>query len=507
MARAMCMTVALTLTAVVVQAQLPVGGSLVGENPSAMLTELEGMVRSGETPAFELITTIENLIQAEIMPGLGNTQDSAAQDTTAALSAIDTCNSQSKMKEGQIEGTEEVAVNNARSIHAACRESEKSLYDHNLTDPSSDCVKLGKFLHGATLLEIPAGIDRSWSVQYVKDNADKNMCGQSAVTELDNGCSAQESALAEEKAKCASNQGTFERAFCTWKTALESNCKQLETCHSQKVAAYDSHVTVRKALVEKWNVETGALQKILCYCKVWLSAKDERDQGDERSKHNATQFEVCTGQSYVPTDVNYGTPADKVPCLLTSVAEHPGTSGFITQEYSSFTDFFQPVDPCAEATTVAPTAGVPTTEAPTTGAPTTEAPTAEAPTTDAPTTEAPTTEAPTTEAPTTEAPTTEAPTTEAPTTEAPTTEACTNHMEALCTSCDISGAEDEVSPPTGWTLQRCKEECLQRSDCLGIDFGKNGRAGSCHVNKGNTRGNPHANFDGWVKKCQGAKAK
>jgi len=363
MARAMSMAVALMLTTVVVQAQLPVVGSLMPENPSAMLTELEGMVRSGETPAFELITTIKGLIQDEIMPGLEKTQVSAAEDTAAALSAIDTCNSQSKTKEGQIEGTEELAVNNARSIHAACRKSEKSLYDHNLTDPNSDCVKLGKFLHGATPLEIPAGSDRSWSVQYVKDNAAKKMCGRSAVTELDTGCSAQESALAEEKAECATKQGSFERDLCTWKTALESNCEQLETCHSLKVAAYNSHVTVRKALVEKWNVETGALQKILCYCKVWLGAKDEGDQGDDRSKHNGTQFEVCKGQSYVPTKVNYGTAADKVPCLLTSVAEHPGTTGFETQEYSSFTDFFEPVDPCAEATTAAPTAGVPTTEA------------------------------------------------------------------------------------------------------------------------------------------------
>jgi len=348
--------------------------SIMRADPGAMLTELEGMVRAGETPAFELITEIKGLIQDEIMPGLQATQDSAAQDTADALSAIESCNSQSKLKEGQIKGSAEVAVNNSRSVHAVCRESEKSLYNHNLTDASSYCVKLGKFLHEATRLEIPAASSRSWSVKYVKDNADKNMCGQSVVTELDDGCRAQESALAQEKAKCASEQITFERSFCAWRTALESNCKQLETCHSQKTSAYNQQVTVRKTLVEKWNVESGALQKILCYCSVWLSQKDDAGQGDDRSKINATQFDSCKTQALLHDKMDYGTPADKVPCLLTSVANHPGTPGFITQEYSSFIDFFESVGPCAQATTAAPISEVPTAEAMTTKAPTSMTP-------------------------------------------------------------------------------------------------------------------------------------
>jgi len=57
--------------------------------------------------------------------------------------------------------------------------------------------------------------------------------------------------------------------------------------------------------------------------------------------------------------VNYGTPAAKVACLLTSVANHPGTSGFVTQEYDSFTGFVDSVVPCAEATTT--TAAAPAT--------------------------------------------------------------------------------------------------------------------------------------------------
>merc|ERR1719215_1251493 len=112
--------------------------------------------------------------------------------------------------------------------------------------------------------------------------------------------------------------------------------------------AYDNHVSKTRTLVEKWDVETAALQKILCYCNVWLS---EKDGEDNRSKHNATQFGVCKDQTHVPSSVDYGTPEVKVDCILTSVANHPGTSGFITQEYENFTVSLICINPSMEATT------------------------------------------------------------------------------------------------------------------------------------------------------------
>merc|ERR1719265_1068647 len=72
------------------------------KNPSAMLTELEGMINSGETPAFELITMIKNIIEDDIMPALQSTRDAAAGETTDALTAIQACNDQSKTREGEI---------------------------------------------------------------------------------------------------------------------------------------------------------------------------------------------------------------------------------------------------------------------------------------------------------------------------------------------------------------------------------------------------------------------
>merc|ERR1719215_297631 len=326
------------------------------KNPSAMLTELEGMVRSGETPAFDLITTIKTLILDEIMPSLKTTRDAAADATTDALTQIQSCNNESKTGERNIAANRQTLVEAARSRHATCREAQISMYNHNLTNCDSYCVKLGKFLHGAEPLEIVAGSPRYSSVQYVKWASSTNMCSLTKLTELDNGCTASEAELADKKTECSVDQRAFETEFCAWKAELEANCKQLDTCHSTAVTAYNNHVDKTRTLVEKWNVETAALQKILCYCNVWLS---EKDDGDNRSKHNATQFDVCKDQTHLPSPVDYGTPADKVECLLTSVANHPGTSGFITQEYENFTDFVETVVPCTEMTTAAPTTVAP----------------------------------------------------------------------------------------------------------------------------------------------------
>jgi len=331
-------------------------GPSMMKNPSAMLTELEGMVRSGETPAFDLITTIKTLILDEIFPNLKTTRDAAAEATTDALREIQSCNKRSKTEEANIAKNRQRSVENARSLHLAAREAEKALYDHNLTHSASYCVRLDKFLNGAGPLEIVAGSIRDSSVRYVKWASSTNMCSHTKVTELDNGCTASEAELADKKIECSSAQRSFESEFCSWKAELEANCKELDTCYSTTGMAYDNHVSKTRTLVAKWNVETAALQKILCYCNVWLS---EKDGGDNRSEHNATQFDVCKDQTHAPSPVDYGTPDDKVECLLTSVANHPGTSGFITQEYENYTDFVDTVVPCTECTTAAPTTVAP----------------------------------------------------------------------------------------------------------------------------------------------------
>jgi len=329
--------------------------ALMIKDPSAMLTKLEDMVHHGEAPSFDLVATIKSTIQDEIMPTIQTTRDAAKQSTTDALNAIQMCNNESATKEKDIEALTEVSVNNSRSIHAACRDAQKIMHYHNSSAPDAYCVKLDKFLDDATPVHIPGGSSRADSVAYVKYACDTSMCRRVQITELADNCTAAEVRLNDKTVDCLAKQKAFEEAFCTWKTELELNCEVLDTCHSNAETVYDGHVAKTQTLEAKWDVETAALQQILCYCDVWLSADDERDN---RSRHNATQFEVCRGQTYVPASMDYGTPAAKGACLLTSVASYPGTSGFITQEYSSFDDFFETVTPCT------PTNAAPTTTQP-----------------------------------------------------------------------------------------------------------------------------------------------
>jgi len=318
-------------------------GPSMMKNPSAMLTELEGMVRSGETPAFDLISTIKTLILDEIMPSLKNTRDSADDATKGALSAIQLCNNESQVEDDRIATGIQVDVQSARLSHATCRDTEKIMFYDNLTDSGSFCVRLGKFLHGAAPLEIAAGSSRGSSVQYVKWACTTNMCSLTEVTELDSGCTGQEDELDKKKRECSNLQTTFQNKFCSWRRQLVSKCNTLDTCHSAAVTAYENHVSKTRSLVLKWNTETAALQKILCYCNVWLS---EKDNEDNRSAHNASHFDVCKSQTHMPSAVDYGTPDDKVECPLSSVANYPGTSAFFTQEYENYTDFVDTVCGC-----------------------------------------------------------------------------------------------------------------------------------------------------------------
>jgi len=180
----------------------------------------------------------------------------------------------------------------------------------------------------------------------VQAASSNNICGSVEVTELADKCAGNEAELSKKKAECSAKQKYFEEGFCVWKSALGSNCRNLDSCYSTALGAYGNHVARMPPLVEKWNVETAALQKILCYCDVWLSAKDE---GDNRSQRNATHFDVCQQRTHTPVSMNYGTPAAKVACPLTHVAIFPGRADFVTQEYGSFTDFIEEVIPCSES--------------------------------------------------------------------------------------------------------------------------------------------------------------
>jgi len=319
-------------------------------DPTSLLTELEGMVHSGEAPAFDLVSMIKNIILDDILPNLQTTRDVAANETTDHLEAIETCNEDFRKRAIDIEEGIQVKVNDERSVHAACRDQQKSMHYHNLTSNQSYCVKLGKFLHGVKPIRIDDGMTRSQAVNYVKSKSkNAKMCDRSEVEELADKCAQKEEELAIKDSQCFADQTRFETAFCDWNSESEENCNQLNACYSRAVTNYQNHVSKTEQLLAKWNVETAALHKILCYCNVWLSEMDATDKN--RSSHNVTQFDVCKDRTYSPDSPDHGTPADKAVC--TPVPCHPGDTCF-DQEYSSFSDFVATVVPCMETTTAGP---------------------------------------------------------------------------------------------------------------------------------------------------------
>jgi len=299
---------------------------------------------------------IETLVLENLMPDLDASFERAEKTKISLLKAFNTCNAEYKSDEDPLQDY----PNESRSNHKVCRQNEQSLFYHNLTDPESYCVQLGQFLHNVPLLGMPDLSDRARSVKVVSDALNTNWC-DSTLLQLDTSCTEQEDQLGTKESECSRKQQLFESTYCMWKYQLETACKELDTCHSKASTAYNNHVVEMQEFVEKWHGERTVMKQILCYCNVWLR---DRDEFDNRSKYNASHFGVCKDLTVSPGQVNYGTPAGKVTCLLTD--NHPGTSGFITQEYSGFMDFVADVGPCVEATT---------TEAPTTEAPTTEAPT------------------------------------------------------------------------------------------------------------------------------------
>merc|ERR1712106_204923 len=209
-------------------------------------------VSSGKAPPFDMIATIKSIIQNDLMPDLQAMRDAADQDTTEFLDEIQRCNTE------LFGGSTQVSVNSARSLHAACRDLQKTLYYHNLTHADSYCVKLGHFLHHVKPLRIPHPRARRSSVQYVKHASTTNMCGRSEVTELADNCAEKEAELNNKTHECCKKQTHLEGAFCAWKIELHSNCTALDSCHPTALTAYETHVARAQTLLHKY----------LCPCNV-----------------------------------------------------------------------------------------------------------------------------------------------------------------------------------------------------------------------------------------------
>ena len=80
-------------------------------------------------------------------------------------------------------------------------------------------------------------------------------------------------------------------------------------------------------------------------------------------------------------------------------------------------------------------------------------------------------------------------------------------MVPFCTDCDIDGDEKQAPGTQGsFTLESCKQACIDDSDCYGIDFGHYGNSvGKCYMTTSalsDNGWNYSHKFDGYKKvKC------
>jgi len=298
------------------------------KHPIALLSTLEEMAGSAKSPASDVASAIKTLILTQLMPALDAAFVSSENEKISLLEAFNTCNAEYKQdKDPLVDYPDE-----SRSKHKVCRQDEQSLFYHNLTDPESSCVQLGQFLHDVPLLKMPDLTDRASSVKVVSGALNTNWC-DSSVLQLNASCTEQGDQLVTKASECQRKQHFFESFYCMWKYQLETACQELDTCHSKASTAYNDYAVEYQEFVEKWHVERLVMNKWICYCNVWL-----------RDAYNASHFDTCKDLTVSSDPVNYGTPAGKVTCLLTD--NHPGTSGFLTQEYSGFMDFVADVVPC-----------------------------------------------------------------------------------------------------------------------------------------------------------------
>jgi len=302
-----------------------------GQKVQELLGEFEGMAQTGSAPDMEKIRVIKKIVTEELVPDLVDTHKVATDQIKTNLLSIDQCNTNVGDRLKDIKDTTEVSVGKRRTDHATCREHEKE----KTSTKDSKCEELDSFLNAINVpADEPNGKPRDEMVQYVTTMSDYFCPKGPTVTDLNAACEKAEEEHRKHKDTCDRLQGSFESAFCTWRTQLVDACDASSTCYEGAVKIYEAHVEATNELVKKWKVEYSALQKISCYTDVWL-------KNNNVNTADADQLKECDSNKIdtSPMDIDPGTPAAPAECSLADVEKYPGTPGFIAAEYSNFNKF------------------------------------------------------------------------------------------------------------------------------------------------------------------------
>jgi len=266
------------------------------------------------------------MVEAELIPGLEKERDYAKGEVEASIDSFKKCNTQSETGQGAMKQFGATTVASDRKTHSDCRGREKANHESR----KGRCGELDTFLGTVKVpTEIPAGRSRRAMVQYVKE-MNGYFCPMEPSTEnMAKACNEAIKAHQGEKAKCDKSQATFELAFCTWRQKLVDLCSEATNCYKIASDKYEVVKTNTRKLVAKLKTEYSALEKIKCYLNVWLKDEDTKTVSKD-------QYNSCNGAAVDASSMNVDLP-DAPPlesCPLTSVAKYPGTSDFVSIEYS-----------------------------------------------------------------------------------------------------------------------------------------------------------------------------
>jgi hypothetical protein len=314
-----------------------------------LLAQIQTLVKSKAKGDRDQIPEIQKLAK-ELLAEVVDDRDKEAKEVPINLKAVDDCNSGSTSRQQGIKTSTEKTVGTSRDTHATCRAGEKEKEEHK----NGRCGELDTYL-AAVKDGSPKPTGRDAMVKWVEDESAYYCPKGPEATAKDEACKTAEKEHAEHKADCDKKQASFELGFCTWRTELVQECKELSTCYTDAVENYNKHVTITKELVEKLKTEYKALKKILCYVDVWMN--DDNTKTVDASQYSKCQAEDPTDEANQKLDIDYGKVAAKVTCDTASVQTYPGTPEFPTKEYAAFSKYAVTPIAClgqeAETTTTA----------------------------------------------------------------------------------------------------------------------------------------------------------
>lgn len=316
---------------------------MISSRISSILSEFQDMVSTGTAPDKEKIKIIKDIVVEQLLPDLQATHKSAKAQVDINLDAISTCNAHSEKRLKAIKGNTEKSVDEERKDHVDCRAVHKTKHAHR----SATCKELDDFLDTIqSPSRMPEPRDRGAMVTYV-ESMSNYFCGKDdRCTDLDKACNDASTVHDTHKGKCDLKQRVFESGYCTWRTELVDDCKDLATCYNDANKAYITHVDNSVPLVKKWKIEYAALKKIECYIDVWLS------DGNTETTDKA-QLEKCdsTPIDTTPMDMDFGAAEDMNTCPMDKAAtdalsSYPGKQSWIESEYGNFKDLVADVIAC-----------------------------------------------------------------------------------------------------------------------------------------------------------------